>query len=629
MNRFERIAIATVVATTTAIAGCSHGGPAAAPDAPVRQADTTDVVPSPAAANSFVIRGARVFDGERDLGETTVIVANGRIASTGAEADQAGSAGLTIIDGSGRTLLPGFIDAHVHAWGDAQRDMARFGVTSALDMHGVAERLPALRQQRDAMEDSGQADLWAAGYAITAPRGHGTQYGFPVPTIDDSTDIEAFIGARIDEGADYIKLIIEDLGAYRSPRALPTLTPAQVDAVVAATHARGRLAVAHVSALRDARTAIAAGADGLVHVFVDAVVDDRLVAAMRERDVFIIPTLSVVASFAGRGDGAELAADDALQALLSAEQRGSLGADVNALGARGERLDHAIDSVRKLHLAGVGILAGTDAPNPGTAHGISMHGELELLVRAGLTPAQALAAATSVPAERFGLTGRGRIAPEARADLILVDGDPLADITATRHIVTIWKNGYVVDRAPAPADTAPAAAAPSDTLVSDFDQGAVTASFGSWHETTDQMAGGASVVSHRVADNGAGGSPGALAISGEIKAGFAFPWSGMIFFPGRQPMEALDLSARKELVFRTRGDGRTYNAMLFSGPSVQGMPSTQTFVAGPEWTLVRLALADFPGGDLSQVRGIAFTAGQPLGGFAFQIDEVELPIRTD
>ncbi len=621
MNRTDRFVIAATIASIVTITGCSSGGPATPQNASAPPS-TEAATPAQQATNSFVIQGARVFDGERDLGVTTVVVNDGRIAAVGA--DPSATHGLTTVDGSGKTLLPGFIDAHVHAWGDAQRDMARFGVTSGLDMHGAAERLPALRQQRDSVADTGQADLWAAGYAITAPRGHGTQYGFPVPTIGDSTDIDTFIGARIDEGADYIKLIIEDLGAYRSSRTLPTLTPAQVGAVVNAAHARDRLAVAHVSALRDAHTAIDAGADGLVHIFVDAVADDALVATMRERDAFLIPTLSVVASFAGRGDGAELAADDALKTLLSAEQRTSLSADVNALGARGERLDHAIDSVRKLHQAGVAILAGTDAPNPGTAHGISMHGELALLVQAGLTPVQALAAATSVPAERFGLSGRGRIAADARADMILVEGDPLTDITMTRHIVTIWKNGFVVDRALAQTSTTPTAAAPSDTLVSDFDQGAVTASFGSWHETTDQMAGGTSVVSHQVSDSGADGSAGALAISGEVKAGFAFPWSGMIFFPGKQPMEAVDLSARKELVFQVRGDGRSYNAMLFSGPSVQGMPSTQTFVAGPEWTQVRLALADFPGGDLSQVRGIAFTAGQPLGTFAFQIDQVEL-----
>ena len=79
--------------------------------------------------------------------------------------------------------------------------------------------------------------------------------------------------------------------------------------------------------------------------------------------------------------------------------------------------------------------AGTDAPNSGTAHGASLHGELQLLVEAGLTPTEALAAATSAPAAAFHLTDRGRIAPGLRADLVLVEGDPTADILQTRAIV--------------------------------------------------------------------------------------------------------------------------------------------------------------------------------------------------
>jgi imidazolonepropionase-like amidohydrolase len=103
------------------------------------------------------------------------------------------------------------------------------------------------------------------------------------------------------------------------------------------------------------------------------------------------------------------------------------------------------------------VLAGTDAnyPGPGnahpllrafTGHGIALHHELALLTRAGLTPAEALAAATSVPAAIFGLTDRGRIAPGLRADLLLVDGDPSADITATRDIAAIWRGGTRLPR---------------------------------------------------------------------------------------------------------------------------------------------------------------------------------------
>ncbi|MCR6663280.1 MAG: CIA30 family protein [Luteimonas sp.] len=578
-----------------------------------------DAATAPPAADGFVVQGARVFDGERDLGVATVVVRAGRIEAAGA--DVAAPDGLPVVDGTGKTLLPGLIDAHVHAWGDAQHDMARFGVTTALDMHGVDARLPELRVQRGALDNASKADLWAAGVAITAPGGHGTQYGFPVPTVDADTDVDAFIGQRVDAGADFIKLIIEDMSAYGGARRLPTLSPAQVQAVIVASHARQRLAVAHVARLDDARHAVDAGADGLVHVFTDAVADAGFVAAARERKAFVIPTLAVVASMAGSGEGKALAVDARFASRLTAEQIGTLSSDFGAANA--QRLQRAIDSVRRLHAAGIDILAGSDAPNPGTAQGASLHHELELLVRAGLSPVEALAAATSVPARRFALPERGRIAPGMRADLVLVEGNPLDDITATRAIDAVWKNGHRVTRSIDTMASSPEPA-PDETKVGDFDDGTPTARFGSWQPTTDQMAGGTSVVEHAVVDGGASGSRGALRVTGEIKPGFAFPWSGVMWFPATQPMQPVDLSARSELVFQVRGDGRSYSAMLFSGASAQGMPSMQSFVATPEWQEVRLPLSAFQGGDLSQLRGIAFTAGQPHGHFEFFIDAVEL-----
>ncbi|MGO1541270.1 MAG: CIA30 family protein [Luteimonas sp.] len=576
--------------------------------------------PAAGQVNSFAIRGARVFDGERDLGVATVVVRAGLVESVGADAEVPD--GLAVIDGAGKTLLPGLIDAHVHAWGDAQRDAARFGVTTAFDMHGMVDRLPALRQAREALDDTGRADLWSSGYAITALGGHGTQYGFVVPVVEADTDVDAFIDERIGEGVDFIKLIVEDMSAYTGAPSLPTLAPDQVTRVIAAAHEGDRLAVVHASTQEDSRHAIEAGADGLVHIFADGVADQAFVEAARATDAFVIPTLSVVASLSGRGEGDALQADPRLGSMLTAGQKGTLDAVIPGVPAN-DQLERALRSVRDLHEAGVAILAGTDAPNPGTAHGVSMHGEIELLVRAGLAPAEALAAATALPARRFGIDDRGRVAPGMRADLLLVDGDPLTDITATRAIAGVWKNGYRVERDPA-AGGVDAQAAPTQTLVSDFDGDAVAATFGIWQATTDQIAGGASTAEHGLVASGADGSAGALRVAGEVRAGFPFPWAGVMFFPAAEPMQPVDFSARTELVFQVRGDGRSYSAMLFSGPSAQGMPSTLAFQAGPEWTEVRMALADFPGADPSQLRGIAFTAGQPAGTFEFFLDHVEL-----
>ena len=608
-TRRPGINLALAIAIAASISSASHAAP------PARDTGSD---------NDVLIQGVRVFDGLRVFPNTNVLVVDGRIAavSTGVKAPQ----GIVIVDGSGRTLLPGLIDAHTHSWGGAQRDALRFGVTSELDMMGDWNRLPEIKRQRESLARTDAADLWSAGAAVTAPGGHGTQYGMKVPTLAADGDAAGFVAARVVEGSDYIKLIIEDMSAYSATNRIPTITPAQMQAAIAAAHKAKRLAVVHVSRLREGKAAIEGGADGLVHIFGEPG-DAAFVAAAKKRSAFVVPTLSVLATMAQTGEGRALGEDLQLKPWLGSTQTDSLKATFGAAAPKPSMLADAIANVRALHAAGVDILAGTDAGNPGTAHGASMHGELALLVRAGLTPGEALAAATSVPARRFKLADRGRIAVGQRADMLMVDGDPTRDILATRAIVTVWKNGYAVVRAkPQSPGTAPVGAAiPAGSLVDDFEGNVATAAMGllpakfgaGWMQTTDQMAGGASVVTLKR-------EQGALAVSGEIKTGFAFPWSGAMYFPAAQAMQPADLSARRELVFRARGDGRHYSVMLFSGVQLQSMPSIKPFVAGPEWTEVRIPLSGFNGADLSRVRGIAFTAGQPVGAFAFQIDSVEL-----
>ncbi len=583
--------------------------------------------PDPSAAAAalpdppFAIRDVRVFDGERVIERATVLVRDGRIETVAADA--AVAEGVAVVDGKGRTVLPGLIDAHVHAWGDARRDALRFGVTTEVDMHGDAARLPQLKAQRDALQATDEADLWAAGTAVTAPGGHGTQYGFSIPTLAPGDDAAAFVAARVGEGADFVKLIVEDLGVYAGAPKWPTLSAQQVGEVVDATHALGRIAVAHVSKRSDAHEAIGRGADGLAHVFVDVPAEAELVAAMASRKAFLVPTLSVTAAN-GAGNGASLAGDARLQPYFGAGQADALGARFEALARNPAWAENAFASVRALHAAGVTILAGTDAGNPGTAHGASLHGELELLVRAGLTPAEALAAATALPARRFGMADRGRITAGQRADLVLVDGNPMVDITATRAIAGVWKNGHAVARRVATAAQA-VPAAHAATRISDFDGDVIDmASGGSWVGTSDTMMGGASEANHRLVAGGAAGSRGALEIAGEIRPGFIEPWAGAMFFVDAAPMQARDYSARRELVFQLQGDGRPLRIMLFSGASTQGMPSIRAVESGPEWREVRVPLADFGGADLARLRAIAFTAGDPAGTFRFLVDGVEL-----
>jgi imidazolonepropionase-like amidohydrolase len=191
----------------------------------------------------------------------------------------------------------------------------------------------------------------------------------------------------------------------------------------------------------------------LAHIFGDEPIDDALARKMATRGVFVTPTLLLFAAISGVGLGPELTADPRISPFLTANQRAALTAPPPGKGGPMAlylsrfNIKTASENVRRLRAAGLHILAGTDTPNL-VAHGVSLHGELTLLTQAGLRPSEALKAAIRAPAEAFKLSNRGRIVPGARADLVLVDGNPLADIKSTRAIVQVFKNGYDVRRTP-------------------------------------------------------------------------------------------------------------------------------------------------------------------------------------
>ena len=562
----------------------------------------------------FAIRDARVFDGDKVWPRATVLVRDGMIEAVGETVAIPNDAG--IVDGEGRTLLPGLIDAHVHTWGDARRDALRFGVTTQLDMFSDHRQLQRMRRERESLAAASQADVWSAGTLATVDRGHGTQFGMEIPTLAAPGDARSWVAARRAEGSDFIKLVREDLHVYSSKQRLPTLDAATAAAVIAAAHQIGLAALVHASAQEAARESLRDGADGLVHVFSDAPADAAFVRLARERRAFVVPTLTVTAGFAG--ERSNLHGDSRLAPSLAPGQKQTLQARMHQGSVQPSLIANARESVRRLHAAGVAILAGSDAPNPNTAHGASLHEELAQLVKAGLEPLSALIAATAAPADAFGLDDRGRIVPGMRADLLLVSGDPTADIEHTRDIVAIWKNGRRIDRDVSSVQVARL----EPGRISHFDgDGFDATTFSGWTATTDAMAGGRSTAMLSHIKGGADGSAGALRVRGEVMPGAAYLWSGAMLNLGPERMQPVDASGMQELRFRARGDGRSYSVLLFSdGP----MPAVRSFTPGPQWTRQRFALADFARADLSQLRAIAITAGTPAGSFQIDLDDLEI-----
>ncbi len=426
----RRTLLAAGLGGIATVACSGSGGPTA----------TTTPRPSgPAAA--LVVRGVRVFDGTRLTGADTVVVERGLISAVGAGVPV--PAGATVHDGQGGTLLPGLIDAHAHTDLAAARDAARFGVTTLLDMFTDVAQHREFRRLRESTDAVASADVWTAGTLVTVPGGHGTQFSLPIPTMGPDTDADRFVAERLGEGSDYIKIVVENGSLYGFSS--PTLTPQQVTALVAAAHRNGAGTVVHVSRSADAVAAAAAGAGLLAHVPSEPM-DAAALTVLRQQGTAVVATLSVTASVSCADDAVALRDDPLVAPFLSRAQRDGLGRSFRA--CFDAQLGNATANVAALREAGVPVLAGTDCGNAGTAHGPSMFQELDHLVRAGLSPTDALAAATSMPARHFRLDDRGRIAPGLRADLVLVDGDPTTDITAVRRIAAIWKNGAPIRREP-------------------------------------------------------------------------------------------------------------------------------------------------------------------------------------
>jgi imidazolonepropionase-like amidohydrolase len=402
------------------------------------------VLPTLLRAQELLIDHVRVFDGARTIENTAVLVREGRIAAVGAGLRAA--AGAQVVDGSGRTLLPGLIDAHTHIQSrtDLQESLV-FGVTTDLSLHMPPQLARALRAGPDGATPGDEAALFSAGFAATAPHGHGTEYGYEVPTLTGPADAQGWVDARIAEGSDFIKVMYE-FGGENGKVVRPSIDRATLNAIVAAAHQRGKLVIVHIHTDEQAMDAARSGADGLAHLYLygkDAV-DPHWVRLVAHRHMFVIPTLTVLRSACGLSPGRTILDDPQLSRYLLPGDLVRLQQNISKASAQDcERPKRAL---AQLVAHGVAILAGTDQQNPGTAPGASLHGELEFLVEAGLTPVQALQAATSATARAFHLADRGRIAPGLRADLLLVAGDPTVDIRATRDIVAIWKAGVPCDR---------------------------------------------------------------------------------------------------------------------------------------------------------------------------------------
>lgn len=347
-------------------------------------------------AQKHVIYNVNVFDGEKLAPFNRVVISGGMIVP------DKDTAGATTEDGKGAFLVPGFFDAHAHVYGEAAIEAMRdYGVTTALDMgtFPYQESIASLRS----MSDKGYTAVYGSGAAATAPGGFlGGIPGFPSESfVTSPKDAVAFVQARVKEGVDYIKIFINETSD-------PDLNLQRV--IVGSASSAGMLVVSHATS--DQAYGEAASANGLIitHAPRDKTLTTARVNKIVSNKQVSIPTLIKMK---------------------------------NLLIRQPQNYTFSSDSVKAMYQANVPILVGTDCDDgkPFVKYEGSLQAEMKLLVEASMTPIDVLKGATSLPAMYFNLTDRGVIAPGKRADMVLLDGNPLTNISKTGEILKVWLNG--------------------------------------------------------------------------------------------------------------------------------------------------------------------------------------------
>lgn len=354
----------------------------------------------------FLIRNVQLFDGHEVHSSVSVKIESGIITAIG---DMKDMDGLELIDGTGKTIIPGLINSHVHAWIPFHlKNAMEAGVFAVLDMNSQAEQTMSLR---DFSLEDGYAKFYSSGYAATVEGGHGTQYGYEVPTIGKHIGAKEFVSQAIGNEVDYIKIIYEP--------SKNTLSLDQVAELVQESHNSEFLAVAHISDYEAAKVVVETSIDGLVHLWRDEMATERFLQKLVDAKTFIIPTLSV------------------LEGVINYYQENGIVKEMLSM-------DNLLNQIRELHAHDIKLLAGTDPPNVGLDYGWSLHNELELFVKAGLSPLEALKTATSNPSETFSIEHLGTVKEGRLANFNLIDGDPLKEISDSRKIVAQWANGIKI-----------------------------------------------------------------------------------------------------------------------------------------------------------------------------------------
>jgi imidazolonepropionase-like amidohydrolase/ABC-type multidrug transport system permease subunit len=435
---------------------------------------------------TVLIKNTRIFIGDgRVIENGSVLVKDGKIAQIFPNSSPDEKAlKASLVDGSGKTLLPGLIDMHVHlgAPGGFPSDPANFDYEAAGERELEAylfSGVTAVRSAGDLLSaglkyrklfNSGErlgTELFICGPLFTAPKGHGTEYAKRIPEqarayfnqeflrLPKSEDeARKMVDLLADQHVDAIKGIL-DAGAF--PYLFERMDLKLLAAVVNEAHARNLPASIHTGSLADVNDAVAMGTNSVEHGSYIDQIPDATFAAMKAKGIVFDPTLSVAEGFNdfARGDTSllkrpltqQVTSKDLVTGTEKAASSKDMEAMRKAIGEYPMSLDIGKQNLMRAWKDGVTLVTGSDAGNYMVFHGPTVQHEIELWISAGIPPAVALQAATQNAAQLLRASDRfGTIAVGKDATLLMVDGNPLQDVHALSAISMVMFKGENVNR---------------------------------------------------------------------------------------------------------------------------------------------------------------------------------------
>jgi imidazolonepropionase-like amidohydrolase len=395
-------------------------------------ADISSAVGARAQAGAAtVFTGARLIDGNGGppLENATFVVSNGRFTAVGPSGKVQAPAGATRVDLTGKTVMPAVVDTHTHMAGAREalveqlQGKAYWGVAAVLSLGQDAGDL-AFQVRNEVIPNA--ARLRTAGRGITMPEPGRSEAPYWITTEAEGRKAVQELAAR---KVDFVKIWVDDRdGKYKK------LPPALYAPVIEEAHKHGLRVTAHVYTLEDAKGLLRAGVDAFAHGVRDRDVDEEFMALIKaRRDVVLVPNLP------DRGVATDMSW---LSGAVPPDELKKLQAAATDRPAAQKAFGIQARNLAKLNAAGMRIAFGTDG-----AILWSHHVEMADMVASGMTPAQVIVSATRNSAELMHLADLGTVAVGKSADFLVLDANPLDDITNTRRINAVYLRGAAVDRA--------------------------------------------------------------------------------------------------------------------------------------------------------------------------------------